>query len=817
MNQQSSFRRLTIFFGLFAIMAAGLVGLGQGSWNLPLLVGLCALVSIICTDTLGLFFLHRVLVYIAMILGACVAIYGFLNDLSADRLQSVGNLLVYVQLPLMFQKKSKRVFEQWGVFLLLELVVAALVNDNVLYGVLLLPALALGCAALMGLAQFASYLRHNESISESTGLWARLLHWLGKEQSLTRRNSGVALAALVSSTSSSSKSDQSPLRWRAGILPMSLSTLFFSVSYFYVLPRLHSGAFESGSFGWGGSKVGFNEQISLQFIGKVLQNNDPAFRLSMKNASDGRVYRPNQPPYIRSTVVHRYVDGPGQGFWQPGDYRGGSSKLPAFADLPSPLDLKSEITGGQDKVIVQIVEKSTFGEVVSSIPPLASEGKSQFRLVRRDWRMVDPREIANQEIPSKRTYTFLTYGFQVGQDSPILVDVTDSLDNSLSGNFSQYEGELLRFPAGLEIALPEMNRMLARSDSPLKTKVEKAIFLENQFANSGDFEYSLSLTGQTNRSLDPIADFMLNKKKGHCQYFASSLALLLRSMGIPTRLVIGFRPSEYNDYGGYFPVLQNHAHVWVEAYFTLQEIQESGLSQRSNIQIPKWAKKGVWLRLDPTPAVEGSNAGGTFRTSNTQTFDAMQDLWTEMVMNMDKSKQGSIFSLFAESSTGPYAKIWLQIQALFAQMQSSRFIGGFLSPDRWFSWQFALGAVLLGLLVTAIWRGVAWIIPGSRSSQLAKKRRSRAIASRVDYYEKAAKLLKTLGFNRKAHQTPREFLTASAQQLQLAGISIDERDLSDPLYSRRFGNSEGESSEQLARIREAIAQLETAVRNRRKK
>lgn len=816
MNQQSSFRRLTIFFGLFATMAAGLVGLGQGSWNLPLLVGLCAVVSIICTDTLGLFFLHRVLVYIAMILGACIAIYGFLNDLSADRLQSVGNLLVYVQLPLMFQKKSKRVFEQWGVFLLLELVVAALVNDNVLYGVLLLPALALGCAALMGLAQFSSYLRHNESISESTGLWARLLHWLGKEQSLTRRNSGVALAALVSATSSSSKTDLSPLRWRNGILPMSLSTLFFSVSYFYVLPRLHSGAFENGNFGWGGSKVGFNEQISLQFMGKVLQNNDPAFRLSMKNASDGSVYRPNQPPYIRSTVVHRYADGPGQGYWQPGDYRGGNSKLPAFADLPSPLDLKSEITGGQDKVIVQIVEKSTFGEVVSSIPPLANEGKSPFRLVRRDWRIVDPREIANQDVPSKRTYSFITYGFQVGQDSPILVDLTDSLDNPQSGNFSQYEGELLRFPAGLEIALPEMNRMLARSDSPLKTKVEKAIFLENQFANGGDFEYSLSLTGQINRSLDPIADFMVNKKKGHCQYFASSLALLLRSMGIPTRLVIGFRPSEYNDYGGYFPVLQNHAHVWVEAYFTLQEIQESGLSKRSNIQIPKWATKGVWLRLDPTPAVEGSNAGGTFRTSNTQTFDAMQDLWTEMVMNMDKSKQGSIFSLFAESSTGPYAKIWLQIQALFAQMQSSRFIGGFLSPDRWFSWQFALGAILLGFFVTAIWRGVAWIIPGSRAWHLAKRRRSRSMTSRIDYYDKAAKLLKTLGFNRKEHQTPREFLTASAQQLQLAGISLDERDLTGPFYSRRFGSNEGESSEQLARIREAIAQLELAVRNRSK-
>lgn len=815
MNQQGSFRKLTIFFGLFATMAAGLVGLGQDSWNLPMLVGICSVVSIICTDILGLFFLHRVLVYIAMILGACLAIYGFLSDLTANRLLSVGNLLVYVQLPLMFQKKSKRVFEQWGVFLLLELVVAALVNDNVLYGILLVPALALGCAALMGLAQFASYLRHNESISESTGLWARLLHWLGKEQSITHRSSGVALAALLNSTSSSSKTDLSPLRWRNGILPMTLSTLFFSVSYFYVLPRLHSGAFENDGFGWGASRVGFNEQISLQFIGKVLQNNHPAFRLSMKKASDGSTYRPNQPPYIRSTVVHRYLDGAGQGYWQPGDYRGGG-KLAAFAELPAPLDLKQEITLGRDKVVVQIIEKSAFGEVVSSIPPMAQEGSSAFRVVRRDWRMVDPREIASHDMPPKRTYSFLTYAFLVGQDSPISVDMAESLENPMPAALSQYQGEMLRFPPSIEIALPEMQRMLAKSAVPLKTKVEKAIFLENEFANSGDFEYSLSLTGPVDRTIDPIADFMINKKSGHCQYYASSLALLLRSIGIPTRLVIGFRPNEYNEYGGYFPVLQNHAHVWVEAYFTLEEIEESGFEKRSNILIPKWATKGVWLRLDPTPAVDGSNAGGTFRTSNTQTFDAMQDLWTEMVMNMDKSKQGSIFSLFAESSSGPYAKAWLQLQALFAQMQSSRFIGGFLSPDRWFSWQFALAAIALGVLATSFWRGLAWVMPGSRARLLAKKRRARGAASRVDYYEKASKLLQKMGFKRKLHQTPREFLIHSAQQLQLAGISIDERDLTVPFYSRRFGNSEGESTDQLDRIRGTIAQLEIAVRNRRK-
>lgn len=814
MNQQISFRRLTTFFGLFATIAAGLIGLGQGSWNLPLLVGVCSFLSIIYTDILGWFFLHRVLVYIAMIAGACVAIYGFLSNVDENRLLSVGNLLVYVQLPLMFQKKSKQVFEQWGVFLLLELVVAALVNDNVLYAFLLLPALAIGCAALMGLAQFSSILRHNESISESTGLWARLLHWLGKEQSITNRSSGLTLATVVNPGSQVAGANATRLRWRNGILPTTLATLFFSVSYFYVLPRLHSDTFDGDRYGWAGNKIGFNEQISLQYMGQLLQNDAPAFRLAFRNASDGRAYRPNQPPYVRATTVYRYVDGPLHGFWEPADFPMGYPNMGAFTDIPSPLDLKSEIVSTRDKVIVQITEKESFGEVVSAIPPLANEGKSPFRVVRDDWRIVDPRETATMQTAQKRSYSFLTYAFRAGQDSPLLIEFSDSLDRKLSETGSQYLGEATRFPRSLDVTIPEMDRMFSLAGRPLNTKIEKALYLERFLANSGEFKYSLSLTGPVDRSLDPIADFLINKKSGHCQFFASALALLLRANGTPTRLVVGFRPSEYNDYGSYFQVLQNHAHVWVEAYFTLQEIEQSGYIERNNAAFPKWATKGIWLRLDPTPAVDGSNAGTGFRVSNMQTFDAVQDFWTEMVMNMDKSKQGSMFSLFAESSSGPYATFWQQIQSFFAQLQSSRFIAGFLSPDRWFSARIAIAVFLIGVLSIAGWRGLSWAFGGGRFDATRRKRQLLYAKSRVDFYERAAKLLQKLGFQRQPHQTPREFLNASASQLRLAGIAIDDRDLSDPFYSRRFGTSQSESPEQNARIREAIAQLEAAVRSK---
>ena len=78
---------------------------------------------------------------------------------------------------------------------------------------------------------------------------------------------------------------------------------------------------------------------------------------------------------------------------------------------------------------------------------------------------------------------------------------------------------------------------------------------------------------------DPIDTFLFETRHGHCEYFASAMALLLRTQGVPTRVVNGFLGGEYNPSGGYWVVRQSHAHAWVEA-----------LDERKR-----------WHRLDGTP------------------------------------------------------------------------------------------------------------------------------------------------------------------------------------------------------------------------
>ncbi len=95
---------------------------------------------------------------------------------------------------------------------------------------------------------------------------------------------------------------------------------------------------------------------------------------------------------------------------------------------------------------------------------------------------------------------------------------------------------------------------------------------------ASEYDYTLDLVGSQVDS--PVEAFLFDWRQGHCEYFASSMVLMLRSIGIPARLVTGFLGGEYNPFEGYYVLRQSDSHAWVEA-FTPEE---------------------GWQVFDPTPA-----------------------------------------------------------------------------------------------------------------------------------------------------------------------------------------------------------------------
>ena len=79
-------------------------------------------------------------------------------------------------------------------------------------------------------------------------------------------------------------------------------------------------------------------------------------------------------------------------------------------------------------------------------------------------------------------------------------------------------------------------------------------------------EYRYALQSHRSAGRDPVLDFLRVHREGHCEYFASALALLGRSAGVATRVVTGYRVAERSPLGGYYIVREQNAHAWVEAF-----------------------------------------------------------------------------------------------------------------------------------------------------------------------------------------------------------------------------------------------------------
>lgn len=146
-------------------------------------------------------------------------------------------------------------------------------------------------------------------------------------------------------------------------------------------------------------------------------------------------------------------------------------------------------------------------------------------------------------------------------------------------------------------------------------------------------KYKYSLTDLPT-SKDPIYDFLFKTKQGNCEYFATSMALMLRINHIPSRVVAGYKTTNYNKMANYYIVKQRDAHLWVEAYID-----------------------GVWIRFDPTPPLRNVVLREKERFSKFKLFlDTLNYYYTTFIINYDFSKQMEILNAFKKSFSSTFNK-----------------------------------------------------------------------------------------------------------------------------------------------------------------
>jgi protein-glutamine gamma-glutamyltransferase len=154
------------------------------------------------------------------------------------------------------------------------------------------------------------------------------------------------------------------------------------------------------------------------------------------------------------------------------------------------------------------------------------------------------------------------------------------------------------------------------------TPEERARTLERRLRH--DYGYTLELLPA--RVSDPLATFLFDRKKGHCEYFASAMAVMLRSLGIPSRVVTGFLSGVYNPMTGWQVVRASDAHSWVEA----------------------WLPRRGWVTFDPTPTDPSPASAGMWNRA-TLLLDAADLFWQDWVVGYDFERQITLAARMQES------------------------------------------------------------------------------------------------------------------------------------------------------------------------
>ncbi|MCK8602579.1 transglutaminaseTgpA domain-containing protein [Desulfoferrobacter suflitae] len=383
-----------------------------------------------------------------------------------------------------------------------------------------------------------------------------------------------------------------------------------SLIFFVILPRTN---YPILSFlnREGYARAGFTDRINLGEIAEIQENNLVIFRAQMSPIDD-------QDLYWRGIVLDQF-DGKS---WKSGA-----------------VDTSSKPSLRRGPQVEQTIYLEPYGN------------RFLFALDK-------PQSILHRHVERAQdlTYSLSTYIDERVRYKAVSV-ITDFLVDQSPGH-SRY----VQLPADFS---PRMERLVAELSHGRQGGETLQALLA--FFRQGDFQYSMKNLPTTD---NPLEDFLFQNRSGNCEFFASSLAVMLRMAKIPARLVGGYRGGYYNRAAGYYMVLQNNAHVWVEAYLP---------------------EKQGWLRIDPTlysrADASVSPDHGVFMRLKLM-LDTFNYYWYKFIINYDFSKQLALIRKLKATIQKP------DVQIDLAKHQIKRYL------------LYLLAAAPAFLLICALYRAV---------------------------------------------------------------------------------------------------------------
>ncbi|MEX2137991.1 MAG: DUF3488 and transglutaminase-like domain-containing protein [Pirellulales bacterium] len=768
-------RMLPTTVAIVAALGVVMLGMGQRELRLSAVALLAIGASFVLTDLTGWLRLNRVVANLAALAAVALSVNDFMHFDRDTQLLAVANLLIYLQIVLLFQEKLPRVYWQILVLSLLQVVISAALNLGALFGVLLVLYMLVMLVALMLLFARRELLLSSADYGDAR--WERGASGAAAHGRDRPRLSRDAIAVIADSRAPAT-------RLRPGgilreVASASLTTLLVTAVVFFSVPRFGNTMWQPTSLSYQPT-VGFSGTVSLGTLGAVADNPELVMSVEFRREDDPRQpYLVHNEPLFRGSLLTQYA----RGEWRYGYL--GESRLRPLADKPPSAD------GVIQRIAIEALDEPVIFGVYPFYRAHSSGAGNHVGY--------DPlrQRYQRDEIVQNRQFRFetLTTGLQGGlqrsitperrfdDDSPERAQLLQLLSSS---DGPQRESDATR-PTGND---PQPPNDLPETAATAQQQIERAgLSRDNKFftfnaartlelyLRSARFRYSLQPQPR-DPAIDPVEDFIKNNPQGHCEYFASALVLMLRSQGIPARVVVGFKGGDFNQVGSFYQVRQLHAHAWVEAYLDPDEIPP-------DLRPPDSEGSAGWLALDPTPAADEGWAfdRGGFLNAIADLGDYLKHLWSNYVVGLNAERQ-------RDAIYRPLAQIATNVEQLVD--------GGQGVPAVIWQWvrtnalTFRGVLILVGLTAVAVFmvRRLMWLVAAvyRRYTHGMKTVRKR---ERVEFYERLEEILAQYGLVRGLQQTPLEFaLSAGAQMVAETATrphATLPRRIVEAYYRVRFG------------------------------
>jgi protein-glutamine gamma-glutamyltransferase len=497
--------------------------------------------------------------------------------------------------------------------------------------------------------------------------------------------------------------------FRLPIISLSLLCLIisFAIPTFFFLPRTGNAGTTTTSKSLSGT-VGFSSSVELGRVGLLQPNFQTIMRVEIENEDN----IPFNSRKLRGIALDEFTNK----IWKKSNFAG-RQLIKNAEDVFIIKDNQVSSKLSLQKIVLETIDTPVLFSISN---PISITGDI-------DTILLDSDESISGVSDSDR----LVYSVNSDISLPNLEDLIGD-NTSYSTEYSRY----LQIP-NLDSRISNLSEQIVKSQNA-KSSYEKAIAIENYLKNSYTYTLDLKATGE-----EPLADFLFDKKAGHCEYFATALAIMLRTQGVAARVVNGFQFGEYNESANLYIVKQKDAHSWVEVYFPATD---------------------KWIPFDATPfsgLTNGQN-DNTFAGRLSGYIEALETFWIQYFVSFDNKNQQSIFKsaklkFFSYQNT---FSVWMSEtqQYIMSWWNDLRGEKGF--EAKLYAIIYGIGFIVLILLICSlsfffgrrIWRSNLW----NKVVNWFRKKQNNQI---IEFYERMNKALEKQGFTRAKHQTPMEFAT----------------------------------------------------------